>query len=236
MTALASLDQANKETIKSGPHWRVTIRPATFNPRLLPSPAACWDAVIERQARIRSGHSYPEVDLWREPQESADWVASDAGWSYWRYYQSGLFVHLFEFWEDREPRMAAGSDEPVANYVDPQGVVRTVSMIYAFASRLCAAGLLGSEPHIEISLNMTGHRVLLSDVGGPWFDAIHQSHEASLTRAQDPGSAELLASPLSLAGAHAKLLFRGFGWAPSDNWIRGQQGRLGLLHEGQRSS
>jgi hypothetical protein len=233
MTTLASLEQANKDRIKAGPHWRVTIRPTTFDPVLLSSSDACWDVVITRQVRVPGGHTYPVADLWPGREEGDDWVAFDAEWSYWRYYQSGLFVNVFTFAEDDaaelrtalERARSRGGYEDLPDstrFADPANLLRTVTMLYEFAARLGAHGLLGANGSIEIALNdVRGRRLFAGRFPVPQQAPRFCMKEDNVTVQRRLEVVELLSSPLRLAREHAMRLFAAFGWdAQDDGWMR----------------
>jgi hypothetical protein len=233
MTALASLELANKDRIKAGPHWRVTIRPATFNPVLLSSPDACWDAVITRQVRVPGGHTYPEADIWPGREEGPDWVAFDAGWSYWRYYQSGLFVHVFTFAEDDPEHLASTIErarsfdgykdliDDSTRFADPANLLRTVTMVYVFAARLAAHGLLDAAGSIEITLDhVCGRRLFAERFPVPQQVPRFCLEKDRVTEQRTVDVVELLGSPLRLTREHAMRLFTAFGWPAPDGWMR----------------
>src|SRR5688500_17704073 len=83
--------------VRSGPYWRIRLRPAEYKPDRLSLPE-CESIVDARQVRLR-GWYYPHVthraEAWERGEDFvANHVAFGGHIEYWRMYQSGQFVHL----------------------------------------------------------------------------------------------------------------------------------------------
>ena len=113
MTATAtSTDSLDK--IRNGPHWKVVVRPPSFEPERIPMLDDYRTAVEDSQVRLR-GWPYPYLD--ENLERGEDWIAScvesfEERREYWRFFQSGLFVHFFSFWDDRPSRASATASSP----------------------------------------------------------------------------------------------------------------------------
>src|ERR671931_2326189 len=85
------------------PHWRVNIRPVIYQEELIPSLAKCFETVEQTKVRLR-GWDYPHLSTKNNQRcQGVNWAGS---WSnfmghneYWRFYQSGQFIHLFSIRE-----------------------------------------------------------------------------------------------------------------------------------------
>src|SRR5438034_7832370 len=99
------------DSVKARPHWRVTIRPTIFNESRISTLPECWRIIESCSVSLR-GWNYPHVD--REGRTNGnDWISSWCEFNgyleYWRFYQSGQFLHLKSFWEDSEKVDLAGA-------------------------------------------------------------------------------------------------------------------------------
>ncbi len=92
------------DKIHSTGYWRVHIRPTQFETTRVESLARCHEILGDSSVRLR-GWDYPHLGH-RELANGEDWVESGADFrghvEYWRFYQSGQFVHHFAFEEDYE--------------------------------------------------------------------------------------------------------------------------------------
>lgn len=96
------------------------------------------------------GHSiYPKVDGWES--------VAEFGWhkEVWRFWQSGLFVHLFsEFadWLDEDPWGHTHGAEEGEKYLDPLMTLYRATEILLFARNL--SGLLPGQPTLKVSVKI----------------------------------------------------------------------------------
>ena len=92
--------------IRSRGHWRVVIRPVTFQEDRIAEFADLFTIIERHSVRLRVWE-YPHVDRSDPPLRGADWVGQEYDredeMEVWRFDQSGLFVHYFPIrgdWRD----------------------------------------------------------------------------------------------------------------------------------------
>ena len=164
--------------VRDGPHWRVVIHPAEseYQAERIPSLGECW-RIVERTRDARFGWEYPIVRMDGRCGQGADWIASwwsvDEESQYWRLYQSGQFVHLLSFWEDRQNAREAIKAEyskwspptplPACStgYLSFREAIQRLTAIFGFASRLMVAGALGGAPVLRIEMKQIKDRHLV---------------------------------------------------------------------------
>ena len=97
--------------IKSRGYWEVVIRPLKFEKERLESLKDCANLVLENKVRLR-GWDYPHVSSKYGVQSGDNWVENVTDWSsyeeFWRMYQSGQFLHLFEVFHGNGLLTSAG--------------------------------------------------------------------------------------------------------------------------------
>ena len=94
--------------VLEGPHWRVNLRPSEYLPELIPTLSQCFEIIQQTKVHLR-GWDYPHLSTRNTERASgSNWIAS---WTpfmnhneYWRFYQSGQFLHLFSVREITEER------------------------------------------------------------------------------------------------------------------------------------
>ena len=185
------------DDIRGGPHWKVVIRPQSFEQERIPTLDACLTAVEDSQVWLR-GWSYPY--LGENLERGKDWIAScveafEERREYWRFFQSGLFVHYFSFWEDRpswrseaEERyrkwgLAADGFSP-NGFLDVGNALHTITEIFEFTACLMAAGALGARheaPVVRLGMYQIRDRALSATLP-QIVDPRHQTNSDSLER------------------------------------------------------
>jgi hypothetical protein len=103
------------DKIRSRGHWRVVIRPTTFEEHKVPNFSDLFPIVEKNSVQLR-GWDYPHIDRSHPPLTGDDWVGQefDDGdkIEVWRLYQSGQFVHFFEITGDWKDHSSVGPAEP----------------------------------------------------------------------------------------------------------------------------
>src|ERR671919_1952560 len=89
--------------IQTRGYWRVVIRPANFQ-QVRVKNVLDLKRILESSAVHFRGWDFPHVDYESDPEIGEDWVSQGIDWEmyveYWRFYQSGQFLHLDGFKED----------------------------------------------------------------------------------------------------------------------------------------
>ena len=149
------------QKIKTQGYWEVIIRPTEFIDNRLESLAKCKETVRELSVRLR-GWDYPHIDHNNPPTCGIDYVEQGVDWQYkvefWRYYQSGQFIHYAGMWEDWQDQSTIWSNKIESKPGEILSIVSAVyslTEIYEFASRLALKGYLGKNCKISVSLHGT---------------------------------------------------------------------------------
>ncbi|HEY1269787.1 MAG TPA: hypothetical protein VGH16_21185 [Candidatus Binatia bacterium] len=226
------------------PHWRVNIRPTTYRENLIPSLSKCFEVVEQTKVRLR-GWDYPHLSS-RSTQrgQGANWIAS---WSnafghneYWRFYQSGQFLHLFSVREHSETDFHAHLEkvsrthhylqEPnwpsVKGYISLLNFVYTVTEIFEFGARLSEKDIYQGDIEFRIDLRDIAGFLLTVEANRAWHSC-YQSSEDHL------GNTWMIRSDVLIAESAKKSLdaivwfFERFGWMnPPIEALRSDQEQL----------
>ena len=163
------------DEIRNGPHWKVVVRPQSFEPERIPTLDDCLSVVRDSQVRLH-GWPYPYLD--ENFERGEDWLASfvesfEERREYWRFFQSGLFVHFFSFWEDRPSwrsetqeryrKRGLAADGFPNGFLDVESALHTITEIFEFTACLMAAGALGAQheaPVVRIGMYQIRDRAL----------------------------------------------------------------------------
>jgi len=168
----------------------------------------------------------------------ASWTAFMGEIEYWRFYQSGQFLHLHAIEEAvsadlRKQLEAAAKRNPLHSNVDSNqigGFISLMSFYYRiieiveFATRLCQRGIYKDHLTITIELKKIRNFVLTAEPSRLWFRLLHQCKQESLGHSWRFHSTELVASSSQASLRIAKWFFERFGWLdPSDELLRREQ-------------
>ena len=217
--------------VLEGPHWRVNLRPEQYELGLIRSPAECLRLVEQTQVRLR-GWPYPYLSDRRDEQRTRTngvevWTDNDFQTEYWRFYQSGQFLHLFGIHETKyEPArqqleqvarshlrdLPDGYWSKVPGFIHINSFLRTVTEIFEFATRLCLKSIYRGQLTITIELKDVRGFLLTTDSILSWQDH-WESHEPKLSHPPvTVPSSELVANSAEHALQAAIWLFERFGW------------------------
>ncbi len=204
---LTGSDTQRLQKIHETGYWRVRIRPTEFRKNLIPSLGDCRTIMRSSLVRLR-GWDYPR---WAEEEiaNGQDWIQGGSDWSshieYWRFFQSGQFIHHFAMREDHRP------------YGDTRFLVIpstlfTVTEIIEFAARLARHGVF--IPGAELSIRLEGTEGRLLQYGwDPYSSAdVRCCRVPSVEFEQTYEPTELLGNAPALALTAAKSIFERFNW------------------------
>lgn len=182
MTAMATSTDILHE-VRNGPHWKVVIHPQSFERERIATLGDCLTAIKDSQVWVQ-GWAYPHLDR-DHFDKASDWIASCQNsyvtHEYWRFFQSGLFVHYFTFREDSEWKhdierqyyaLVSGADSfSPSGFLDVDSTLYTITQIFEFTARLMFAGVFGpreESPIVKISMNGIKDRVLSREFPRAW--------------------------------------------------------------------
>lgn len=225
------------------PHWRVNFRPDEYEPELIPTPAECFRLVEQTSVRFR-GWPYPYLSSRQEERRRLtngveSWTDNEYATEYWRFYQSGQFLHLFTLNENnprnqhqqRLLRRRYGPQTP--GYVDFLGLLYTVTEIFEFATRLCLKKLYRGSLAITIELKDIGGFRLWSPDPARHVPYEWVSHESELRWTWPFPVVELIANNADYALGATIRFYECFGWEdPSKDALRRDQRELLSWHRG----
>ena len=198
--------------IQSVAYWRVVIRPTEYDAKRILSLSRCKELMEKSQVVLR-GWDYPHVE---RIQSGESWVEDRYDWEgrhleYWRFYQSGQFVHHFSCPEEFSPltNRAPAPDR----YLSVENVVYTLTEILEFASRMAKHDVL--TPSVEISIQLRGmmNRELTFTHSSRWVPSgSYVSRTDHVSYELTTSEAELRARSQDLALDAAVAIFERFGW------------------------
>ena len=142
------------DKIKSRGYWKVQFTPLKFNQLLIPDRKQLIDMVTNYRVKLR-GWDYPHLSHWEKPQSrevviGKDYIEGGCDWNtqieFWRFYQSGQFIHLFAMDEDwwAEDAWVTRPDLKALKSGDAFGTISaiyTVTEIFEFAHRMAKLGV-----------------------------------------------------------------------------------------------
>jgi hypothetical protein len=163
-------------------------------------------------------------------------------YEYWRFYQSGQFIHLFSVVEATvsEWRPQLQSDmklhlihtdreinwETVPGFFSIINFVYTITEIFEFAARLCQSQIYTGRLTIQIDIKKIKGFVLAA----PWERMWHSYYEATqdtLSKLQEVDCEQLIAASKDIAFSTIIWFFERFGWmTPSEDAIKQDQEKL----------
>ena len=211
------------------PHWRVNIRPNTYQEELIPSLSRCFEIVEQTKVRLR-GWDYPHLST-RDNQrcQGVNWVGSWSNFQghneYWRFYQSGQFIHLFSIRESTENSFRSHLEktsrahhyfrEPdwssVKGFVSVLNFFYTVTEIFEFGARLCQKELYRGDVQIRIDLKGIKGFMLMVDPDRSWH-ACYQASENHLGKTWTVRSDVLIGESANKSLDAIVWFFERFGW------------------------
>lgn len=229
-------------SVLDDPHWRVNFRPDEYREDLIPSLARCFEIIQKNKLRLR-GWDYPHLSR-RDTERGAgkNWVAS---WSdfmgrneYWRFYQSGQFLHLFSVREATEPEWKQKMQstmqshlsymrdldwQQVPGFISIVNFIYSVTEIYEFASRLSQAEIYKGGLTIDIGIKGIKGYVLSAAWDRAWH-SYYAASEEKLGRSWSYQTDVLVAESAQKALEAIIWFFERFGWlSPSEEVIRRDQ-------------
>lgn len=151
------------QKIKQKGYWKVIIRPTEFKQKNISGLDEC-KKIIEASVVSLRGWNYPHIDKNGITISGNDSIESycDSDFighlEYWRFYQSGQFIHYFSMREDycidekEMQRIKYQGDIESSKLLSIISTLYSVTEIFEFAQRLAVKDILGSLIEISIEL------------------------------------------------------------------------------------
>jgi len=213
-------------------HWRVVIRPTTFDEARISS-ISSLRPIIEKTSVQLCGWDFPHIDSRTGIEIHENWIEQAFEWQeyleFWRLYKSGQFVDIFAIpydWYDQSDH--GPEDWQFGSRLLIGDSLYTLTEIFEFASRL-ALTEAGDDPvHIEFTLDRLAGRELFTGEPRRWalFPGRYKTETKKFSRKLEMSRSELLASARDLAITEAIELFSHFGWDTTRDHLRGWQDQL----------
>jgi hypothetical protein len=205
-------------------HYRVLITPKEYERERIASLGDLWKCIEETRVRLR-GWDYPHLGPRSDERgQGQNYVESWCSWTrhleYWRFFQSGQFVHLFSFrenddafaqkiagnlhWLNRDLRFASG-------YLSITSTIWTMSELYEFAARLASRGVLELGGHVTIEMKQIRNRVLGFSESDREVHELYRATTDDLSYAREHTRGELLSAAKENAVECSGWFFERFG-------------------------
>ena len=151
------------DKIHSTGYWRINIYPSVFNQSLISSLTEVREIIDSCVVSLR-GWDYPDIER-NNITNGQDWIECTSEFKelghleYWRFFQSGQFIHQFACLEDFRvnlenlPTLSVLTPSPSGKYLSILSTLYSMTEIFEFASNLAAKEWYGDEVHINVSLN-----------------------------------------------------------------------------------
>jgi len=228
------------------PYWRVNFRPAEYKEDRVPSLSKCFEIIEKTKVRLR-GWDYPHLSSRiNECGQGNNWIAcwSDfmGRYEYWRFYQSGQFLHLFVVGEATEKewrnklqaamqshRILTDGDidwDAVPGFFSIVNFTYIITEIYEFAARLCQAYVYTGKLNVQIDIKNIKGFVLAAPWDRSWWNYYAASQD-NLSKSHEVDSEELIVNSKDISLSTIIWFFERFGWlSPSEIGIRQDQENL----------
>jgi hypothetical protein len=202
--------------IKTRGYWEVIIRPNIFVKDKIKAPAKCKEIVRDLKVTLR-GWDYPHYDFQNPPQTGVNYIEQSFEWSFflefWRYYQSGQFIHYFGMMEDWQDQAEGGKIHlPYTPALSILSALYRITEIYLFASRLAVKGFLGDDCKLSITLHGTEGRKLVMLPPSRILFRDYISHIDSIPSEFVWSKDDLIGRPAELSLEHTVYFFHRFNW------------------------
>lgn len=212
------MTQSTAEKIRDRGYWRVAIRPTEFE-QVRVGNILDLKKILESVSVNLRGWDFPHIDHKYETEIGQDWIGQHVDWEmyveYWRFYQSGQFVHLDGFkedWTDQVEQLSIEKREQGKLFEAVNAVYR-FNEIFELAGRLASTEAGGNSTNIEIGLfGLKGRKLWVSSATRVPFDDRYTTSMPEFRFEREYSQAELADRAGYLAIEHSTELFRRFNW------------------------
>lgn len=220
--------------VTESPYWKVTIRPDLYEEELIPSRSECLRLVEKTRVRLR-GWDFPAGTSGESPiVQGGTWIGTSCQFmstiEFWRFYQSGQFVHWSAVrevtesqWHDKLQQTARrnlshGQDidsNAVPGFISIINLLYNVTEIFEFAARIVQAGIYKGDVSVRIELHDVENFVLAADFNR-MLRRRYVATENNLVKTWTVKSDELVANSADYSLKAAAWFFESFGWMEPD--------------------
>jgi hypothetical protein len=206
------------DKIHSRGYWRVLIRPTVFEIERISSLTQCKNIIEETMVLLR-GWDYPHFDssLINNNIDSIELgIEFMHHLEYWKFFQSGQFIHHFSCFEDYIINPATGElyfNFKEKCYLSILSTLYTITEIFQFTSRLILKEIL--KPNVELSIGLHGmqDRQLFFWERGRHLSSIYKSTIPDIVFNKIYSREQIIQSPAEVAMEVTIWIFERFNWS-----------------------
>jgi len=221
------------DKIRSRGYWEVIIRPANFKKDRIPDINNLLDIVRQRCVKIR-GWDFPHFDMQEASHIDLDWVGQELEWQHflsaWRFYQSGLFVHIAGNridWRDQSNFWRADLNWQPNNLFGVADSLFIFHEVFEFAARLSLSEAGDDTMFVSISAcNIAKRKLYLDDAPAFGYIQPYISSLQNFPYSLQISKSELVSKPIEFALVAASELFKRFGWRVNPDDLRSIHDRI----------
>jgi hypothetical protein len=208
------MTSAALEKIITRGYWKVVLRPLVFRQNRI---STLWDCEkLVSNCKVVGGWDYPHCE---KVQSGIDYVWSEVDWEehkeFWRFYQSGQFVHYFACIEDwwRESKLSDAAMRPYVSgeALDSVYALLRMTEIYEFAARLGAKGIFDNYLDMHTELHGALNRNLVA-VNRNWDLSEHRCAMVDLEFDSQFHTQDLIQEKHQLALENTLWVLERFDW------------------------
>ena len=222
------MNQAKSELpvpVLNYPHWRINFRPDQFNKELIPTLGKCLEIIQKTKLSLR-GWDYPHLSRENQREYGNSWISS---WSdfmghneYWRFFQSGQFIHLYSVREATKPdfknhvksRFPQIDWAKVPGFLSILNFVYTATEIFEFAARLCESGVYEGGLTVDIRIKGIKGFILIFTDWDRDVDDYYSAGTNELGHSWNIETSVLIAESSKHSLNAIAWFFERFGWLP----------------------
>lgn len=213
------------DKIKQNGYWKVTIRPTIFKRDRISTIEDC-KKIIESCVVSLRGWNYPHINKEGMKVSGNDSIESHCDWQsggyfeYWRFYQSGQFVHYFSMREDyridekKLKEIKRNNNTESTSFLSILSTLYSVTEIFEFSQRLASKDVLGESAEVVIELNDVEGRELFfwNPMRSLITNYICTFREENILVKRAASKEQLISSSDKIALDACMEIFRKFNW------------------------
>ena len=202
------------KTVVTRGYWKIILRPVVFK---LDRISTLWDCEnLLSSCRVAGGWDYPHLQT---VESGDDYIWCETNWEehkeFWRFYQTGQFVHYVGFVEDwwKDSML---SDRAMRGYLSGEALdiihaLFRITQIYEFADRLASKGTFGDYVNVHIGLHRILNRKLIA-VNRNWDLWVHIAALSELESDLHFATRDLIEKKYELALQNTLWILERFNW------------------------